>query len=63
MKGVQKMTCKIETKSAFEMFGVYREISSDMEKAFEEVSKFRKQCDDDGSVDEMNNLLGYFKWS
>ncbi|MBS5932173.1 MAG: AraC family transcriptional regulator [Clostridiales bacterium] len=58
IKGVQKMTCKIETKSAFEMFGVYGEISSDMEKAFEEVPMFRKQCDDDGSVDEMNNLLG-----
>lgn len=58
IKGVQKMTCKIETKSAFEMFGIYGEISSDMEKAFDEVPMFCKQCDDDGSVDEMNNLLG-----
>jgi len=58
IKGVQKMTCKIETKSVFEMFGVYGEINSDMEKAFEEVPMFRKQCDDDDSVCEMNNLLG-----
>ena len=58
IKGVQKMTCKIESKSAFEMFGVYGEISSDMEKAFEEVPKFRVSCDEDGSVDEMNELLG-----
>lgn len=58
IKGVQKMTCKIETKSAFEMFGSCGEISSDMEKAFDEVPMFCKQCDEDGSVDEINNLLG-----
>lgn len=52
------MTCKIETKSAFEMFGSCGEISSDMEKAFDEVPMFCKQCDEDGSVDEINNLLG-----
>ena len=58
IKGVTKMICKIETKSTFEMFGVYGEISSDMEKAFQEVPLFRMKCDDDGSVCEMNNLLG-----
>ncbi|MBP1756888.1 MAG: AraC family transcriptional regulator [Firmicutes bacterium] len=58
IKGVQKMTCKIEARKAFRMFGVYGEISADMEKAFTEVPKFRMQCDDDGSVDEMNTLLG-----
>ena len=58
IKGVQKMTCKIETKDAFDMFGVYGEISSDMEKAFEEVPKFCIQCDEDGTVGKMNRFLG-----
>jgi AraC family transcriptional regulator len=57
IKGVHKMTCKIETKSAFEMFGVYGEVRSDMEKAFEDVPNFCRQCDDDGTVEEMNNFL------
>lgn len=58
IKGVQKMTCKIETKGAFDMFGVYGEISSDMEKAFEQVPMFCRRCDEDGTVDEMNRFLG-----
>ena len=58
IKGVQKMTCKIEKKVAFDMFGVCGEISSDMEKAFEQVPMFCIQCDEDGTVEEMNRFLG-----
>ena len=54
------MNYRIEDKSAFEMFGVYGEISQDMEKAFVEVPRFRQQCDEDGSVDLINWLLGRF---
>lgn len=56
IKGVNKMTCRIETKSSFEMFGVYGVIRQ--EKAYEDVPLFCKKCDDNGSVDEMNHLLG-----
>lgn len=56
IKGVSQMICKIESKSAFEMFGVYAEINT--EKGFEEVPVFCQKCDEDGSVDAMNRLLG-----
>ena len=56
IKGVNKMTCRIETKSSFEMFGVYGVIRQ--EKAYEDVPLFCKKCDDNGSVNEMNHLLG-----
>ena len=58
IKGVQKMTCKIEMKDAFDMFGVYGEINSDMETAFEQIPMFCRRCDEDGTVDEMNRFLG-----
>ena len=56
IRGVNKMVCKIEKKSAFQMFGVSGEINS--EKAFEEVPAFCMKCDKDGSVDELNEFLG-----
>lgn len=42
------------------MFGVYGQVSQDMQTAFTEVPQFRKQCDEDGSVTLMNELLGRF---
>ena len=42
------------------MFGVYADISTDMEKAFEQVPQFFKKCDDDLVPNEINALLGRF---
>lgn len=42
------------------MFGVYGLINLDMKTAFSEVPQFRGECDDDGSVDLMNEILGRF---
>ncbi|WP_246627561.1 GyrI-like domain-containing protein [Paenibacillus solanacearum] len=54
------MNYRIEQKRSFEMFGVYGLINSDMKTAFSEVPQFRQKCDDDGSVELMNELLGRF---
>lgn len=58
IKGDEEMNYRIEKKEAFDVFGVYGIISKEMEKAFVEVPEFCKKCDDDGTVDEMNALLG-----
>jgi AraC family transcriptional regulator len=60
IKGDIEMNYRIEQRGSFEMFGVYGLINSDMKTAFSEVPQFRKKCDDDGSVDLMNELLGRF---
>lgn len=60
IKGDTEMNYRIEQRGSFEMFGVYGLINSDRKIAFSEVPEFRKQCDDDGSVDLMNELLGRF---
>lgn len=54
------MNYRIEQRGSFEMFGVYGLVSQDLQKAFIEVPQFRIQCDEDGSVDLMNELLGRF---
>jgi len=56
IKGMNKMVCKIEQKAAFEMFGVVGENHNN--NAFEEVPEFCMKCDDDGTVEEMNEFLG-----
>ncbi|OAB27822.1 AraC family transcriptional regulator [Paenibacillus macquariensis subsp. defensor] len=60
IKGDVEMNYRIEQRGSFEMFGVYGLINSDQKTAFSEVPLFRKKCDDDGSVDLMNELLGRF---
>ncbi|EPR09493.1 AraC family transcriptional regulator [Ruminiclostridium papyrosolvens] len=60
IKGDIKMDYRIEKREPFEMFGVSGLISRDMEKAFAEVPQFCIKCDEDGTVDLMNELLGRF---
>ena len=60
IKGDSEMKYRIEQREAFEMFGLFGEINRGMEKAFKEVPAFRLKCDEDGSVDQMNELLGRF---
>lgn len=57
IKGDIEMNYRIEQKDSFEVFGVYGIISKEMEKAFVEVPQFCRKCDDDGTVDHMNELL------
>lgn len=54
------MDYRIEQRGAFEMFGVYGLIHPNQQRAFVEVPLFRKQCDEDGSVALMNEVLGRF---
>lgn len=49
IKGGIEMNYRIEQRGAFEMFGVYGLICQ--QTAFTDVPRFRKQCDEDGSVD------------
>jgi AraC family transcriptional regulator len=59
IKGGIEMKYRIEQKEAFEMFGVVGIIQADsQETAFIEVPKFCIKCDEDGSVDRINALLG-----
>ncbi|MBD3919970.1 AraC family transcriptional regulator [Paenibacillus sp. PR3] len=60
IKGDIEMNYRIEQKGSFEMFGVHGLINSNMQTAFAEVPQFRKQCDEDGSVDLINESLGRF---
>ncbi len=60
IKGDIEMDYRIEEREQFEMFGVYGEINRGMSQAFKDVPEFRLKCDEDGSVDVMNALLGRF---
>ncbi len=60
IKGDIEMNYRIEERKEFEMFGVYGIISNDMEQAFTNVPAFCRKCDEDGTVDKMNALLGRF---
>ena len=60
VKGDREMNYRIEQRDAFEVFGVYAEISTDQAKAFEQVPAFYRKCDELGVPDEINGLLGRF---
>ncbi|CAI6085477.1 AraC family transcriptional regulator [Cohnella sp. JJ-181] len=60
IRGDVEMNYRIEQRESFEMFGVYGLINDDQQTAFMEVPEFRKKCDDDGSVKQLNELLGRF---
>lgn len=59
IKGDIEMKYCVTKRPAFEMFGVAGQIGM-RENAFEAVPAFCRRCDEDGSVDEMNALLGRF---
>jgi len=54
------MTVRVVEREAFTVFGVYTHVSTNMEKAFEQVPRFFRQCDEDLVPDEINALLGRF---
>ncbi len=58
IKGDLAMNYRIEQKPSFEMFGVYGVVNADRQTAFSEVPQFRQTCDEDGSVEHMNAILG-----
>lgn len=60
IKGDAEMNYRIEKREAFDVFGVSTEISTDQEKAFEQVPLFLKRCDEDGTTDAINSVLGLF---
>lgn len=60
IKGDKEMNYRIEKREAFEVFGKYEEVSIVHEKAFEQVPKFCNQCDEDGTVATINQVLGRF---
>lgn len=60
IKGDVEMKYRIKERDAFRVFGVYTEVSSDMEKAFTQVPEFFRKCDEDMVPDEINELLGRF---
>ena len=59
IKGDIEMNYCIVERPAFELFGLIGEISAES-NPFVAVPDFCRRCDEDGSVDEMNLLLGRF---
>lgn len=60
IKGDIEMNYRIEQRESFEVFGVYTKISTNQKKAFEQVPQFFRECDEDGTTDGINELLGRF---
>ena len=60
IKGDVEMKYRITQREAFRVFGVYTDISTNQEAAFEQVPQFFRQCDEDSVPDEINELLGCF---
>jgi AraC family transcriptional regulator len=58
IKGDVGMNYRIEQRDAFEVFGVYAEVSSKMEQAFIDVPKFVKEKLADGTWNHLNDFLG-----
>lgn len=61
IKGDIEMKYRITQREAFRVFGVYTDVSTNQEIAFEQVPQFFRKCDEDLVPDEMNELLGRFK--
>ena len=60
VRGDTEMKYRIKERETFKVFGVYAEISTDQEKAFEQVPQFFRKCDEDLVPNEINALLGRF---
>lgn len=60
IKGDVEMKYRITQREAFRVFGVYANISTDQETAFEQVPQFFRKCDEDLVPDEINALIGRF---
>ncbi len=60
INGGIEMNYRITKREKFQVFGVYTNVSTDSEKAFEQVPKFFKKCDEDLVPNEINKLLGRF---
>lgn len=60
VKGEHEMKYRMVQRDAFEVFGACAEISTDQEEAFAQVPQFFRQCDEDGTTDAINDLLGRF---
>ena len=60
VKGENQMKYRMTHREGFRVFGVWAEVSSDMQAAFQQVPAFCRRCDKDGTVDKLNHLLGRF---
>ncbi len=60
IKGDVEMNYRITNRKAFQVFGVYTDVSTDTKRAFEQVPQFFRKCDEDLVPDEINELLGRF---
>lgn len=60
IKGDVEMKYRIEQRTAFHVFGVYTDISTDSNIAFKQVPEFFRKCDEEMVPDEINTLLGRF---
>ena len=58
--GVAAMKYRMTQREAFRVFGIYADMSTHQETAFEQVPQFFRKCDEDLVPDEINDLLGRF---
>lgn len=61
IKGDTEMKYRCTQREEFQVFGVYAEISTNHETAFEQVPQFFRKCNEDMVPHEMNALLGRFR--
>lgn len=60
IKGDCEMNYRVEQREEFTVFGVSAQISTDSARAFVQVPEFFRKCDNDGTTDEINAILGRF---
>jgi len=58
IKGDREMHYRIEKRDVFEVFGIYTDLSYDMQQAFIQAPAFVKEKIKDGKWKEFNDLLG-----
>lgn len=60
IKGDAEMKYRITDREAFQVFGIFADISTNRDEAFAQVPQFFRKCDEDLVPDEINALLGRF---
>lgn len=60
IKGECEMKYRITERKPFSVFGVYTDISTNREIAFEQIPQFCRECDENFVTDEINDILGRF---
>ena len=59
VKGMKGLNCRIETKEAFNMFGIYTQIENNEKTKHLEMEEFLQKCVENKWYAKMNTIYGY----